>query len=392
MFTPRFSAAGKRLTGGDTDLWAVHADAQTRLAAGEDIIIMSVGDPDLPTIDPIIEHAVTNLYRGRTHYSPGRGELHLRQTIADIESQASGKPTDPDQVLIFPGATNAIYSALSCLLDAGDELIVCDPHYVGYDGIFAAIGCRVVHVPGDPDNGFNVVAERVIAACSPQTRVLLLNTPGNPAGNIVPAETLFQLAQYCLSQGIWLVCDEVYSMITFETPHISIRRAAKDLTNVIVVDGLSKSHAMTGWRLGWTVSEPSVADVLLEFTSATVFGCSQFIQDAAAFAMKNDSDYIRTITAEYRTRRDYVCDRLQSIPRLTAARPEAGMFLMIDVSNTGSDGLSFARQLLDETGVSVLPGAGFGAVCRDFVRLSLTHPVPVLEQALDRIEAYTTSS
>ena len=352
---------------------------------------MSVGDPDLPTIDPIIENAVTNLYRGRTHYSPGRGEPALRQTIADVETGASGRLTQPDEVLVFPGATNAVFSTLSCLLDPGDNMVVCDPCYVGYYGIFRTIGCSVTHVATDPANGFNVDPAAIEAVIREDTRVLLLNTPGNPGGNVIPEADLARLAAFCLERGVWLVCDEVYSMITFETPHVSVRRAAASLENVIVIDGLSKSHAMTGWRLGWAVAEQRVIDTLLEFTSATVFGCSQFIQDAAAFAMKNDGEYIAGITAEYQKRRDYACDRIDNIPGLICERPAAGMFLMIDVSAISDDGAVFARRLLDEAKVSVLPGAGFGDVCRGHVRLSLTHGVETLSHAMDRIEAFATS-
>jgi arginine:pyruvate transaminase len=387
-FEPRFSLASGRLEESGTDLWQVHTDALKRQAAGEDIIMMSVGDPDLATIERIIEHAVTSLYRGRTHYSPGMGELELRQTIADIETQASGKLTTPDEIIIFPGATNAIYSVLCCLLDARDELIVTEPGYVGYQGIFRAIGARIIRVPGKANAGFTLDVQAVKKAVTDKTRVLLLNTPGNPAGNMIPADQLRYLANFCLEKNIWLVCDEVYSMITFEQKHISARTAATSLENVIVIDGLSKSHAMTGWRLGWTVAPVGVVKKLLNFTSATVFGCSQFIQDAAAFAMQNDGEYIQSITAEYRARRDYACERIAQIRGLSCQKPEAGMFLMVDVSGVTKDGLEFSHRLLNEAGVSVLPGEGFGEITRNFVRMSLTHPVEELELAFDRIEKF----
>lgn len=391
-FEPKFSLATARLESLDTDLWAVHNDALHRLSTGEDIILMSVGDPDLPTIERIIEHAVTSLYRGRTHYSPGMGELNLRQTIADIETQASGKLTTPDEVIIFPGATNAVFSVLSCLLDDGDELIIPEPAYIGYQGIFEAIGCKIIKIPSIVDAGFALDIPAIERAVTDKTRVLLLNTPGNPAGNIIPEEQLKFLASYCLERSIWLVCDEVYSMITYEKKHISARTAAADLENVIVIDGLSKSHSMTGWRLGWVVATTEVIEKLLNFTSATVFGCSQFIQDAAAFAMKNDGEYIQSVTREYRDRRDYACRRIDEINGLTCRKPEAGMFLMINVSDVAEDGNQFARWLLDEQGVSVLPGEGFGKVTRDFVRLSLTHPVDTLETAFDKIKQLVTNS
>jgi arginine:pyruvate transaminase len=320
------------------------------------------------------------------------GELNLRQTIADIETQASGKVTTPDEVIIFPGATNAVFSVLSCLLDPPDELIVVEPAYVGYQSIFQAIGIKIVTVSARPDENFAVNSQEIEDAITPNTRALLLNTPGNPAGNMMPGNQLSHLAKFCLDNDVWLICDEVYSMITYEKKHISARMAAASLENVIIIDGLSKSHAMTGWRLGWTVAPVNVIEKLLGFTSATVFGCSQFIQDAAAFALQNDGEYILSITREYRNRRDYACDRVNRIKGLSCQKPEAGMFLMIDVSAIAESGLEFARDLLHNEGVSVLPGEGFGRTTRRFIRLSLTHPVDGLEKAFDRIERFVISA
>ncbi|HIE89345.1 MAG TPA: pyridoxal phosphate-dependent aminotransferase [Gammaproteobacteria bacterium] len=386
MFEPRFSRAAQRLEADDADLWQVHTEAMARHANGEDVIVMSVGDPDLPTIDPIIENAVTSLYRGRTHYSPGMGEPALRKKIAEIETEASGKPTTSDEVIIFPGATNAIYSVLRCLLDSDSELLITEPTYVGYQGIFKTIGCTIVSVPTIIEDGFAIDVDAIVAAVTPATRVVLLNTPGNPSGNVIAGDDLARLAEFTRARDIWLVCDEVYSMLTFEKPHVSARRAADNLDNVIIVDGLSKSHSMTGWRLGWVVAPENAIPTLLNFTSATVFGCSQFIQDAAAFALENDAEYIAAIRQEYRKRRDYAVGRISSINGLQCHLPDAGMFLMLDVSNIAQDGESFARQLLDEVNVSVLPGSGFGEQTLHHVRLSLTHDVEVLASAFDRIE------
>ena len=391
MFKPQFSQSAERLLGENEDLWQVHGDALARLEAGEDIIIMSVGDPDLPTIDPIIEHAVTSLYRGRTHYSPGMGELSLRTKIAEIETRASGKQTSPDEVIIFPGATNAVFSVLSCLLDADEELIVAEPTYVGYEGIFNTVGCQVTRVATDTAAGFKLDVDAIEASITQATRAILLNTPGNPSGHVIAEADLRYLAELSAANNIWLVCDEVYSMLAFEKPHVSARRAAEHLDNVIIIDGLSKSHAMTGWRLGWVVAPATAITALLNFTSATVFGCSQFIQDAAAFALENDAEYIAGIKLEYRQRRDYAMSRIAQMPSISCHRPEAGMFLMPDISRVSPNGETFAYDLLKATGVSVLPGIGFGAQTRGHVRLSLTHDISVLGDAFDRIERFLTA-
>ena len=387
----KFSRASERLAVDNSVHWGVHETACSLKDAGEDIILFSIGDPDLPTLDFIVEHAVASLKAGRTHYSPGAGETSLRQAIADIESGASGKVTDIDQIVVHPGGTNAIFTTLSCFLNEGDEMIIPSPMYVGYQGLLGAIGASVVSVPLDPADNFTLDVEAVKKAFTPATRVLFLNTPGNPGGNIISEDQLRELAAFCLARNVWIVCDEVYSMITFGDRHISLIRAAATLENVVVIDALSKSHAMTGWRMGWTVSSKETAKRILEFASGSIFGCCQFVQDAAAFALNNDEEYTRSIADEYRVRRDYALERISRIPGVSANTPQAGMFVMMNIERVAVDGLAFAIGLLDHGGVSVLPGRAFGEITNHFVRLSLTHPVRVMSKAFDRIERYITS-
>jgi arginine:pyruvate transaminase len=387
----KFSRASDRLAVDDATLWGVHDKACARQANGEDVILFSIGDPDLPTLDFIVDHAIDSLKAGRTHYSPGAGEIELRQAIADIETGASGKITDIDQIVVHPGGTNAIYTTLSCFLNEGDEIIIPAPMYVGYLGLLGAIGAKVINVPLNTEDNFRLDTQVLKKAFTANTRVLFLNTPGNPGGNMISEDQLRELAAFCLERQVWIVCDEVYSMITFAARHTSLLNAADTLDNVVVIDALSKSHAMTGWRMGWTVSSAATARRLLDFGSGSVFGCCQFVQDAAAFALNNDEEYTRAIADEYRVRRNYAVERIEAIPGLSANSPEAGMFIMMNVRQVEPDGLVFAAGLLEECGVSVLPGAAFGDITRHFVRLSLTHPVHVMSKAFDRIERYVAS-
>jgi len=390
-FSGRYSALAERLDADTSGVWSVHERACALQASGEAVYLLSVGDPDLPTLPSTVDHAIESLRNGRTHYAPGAGERRLREVIAEIEQRAAGRPCSPDDIIVFPGATNAIFSAMSCLLDVGDEVIVAEPMYIGYRGLFNALGATVVPVALGVNDGFRLSLEAVSAAITQRTRVVFINTPGNPAGNMIPADQLRALADLCWKRNIWLVSDEVYSMITFEERHVSLRTAAEQLENVIVIDGLSKSHAMTGWRLGWAVSHRDFARHLLQFFSATVFGCCQFVQDAAVFALQNDEEYMAEVRAKYKARRDFVCERIASIPRLDCTVPKAGMFVMVDVRGLGVDGLRFADALLEAQRVSVLPGAGFGQSTRDYVRLSLAQPLPYLDEAMNRIERFVKS-
>jgi arginine:pyruvate transaminase len=387
----KFSRAIERMDMDTSTVWGVHEKAIALKDKGEDIILFSIGDPDLPTLDITVDHAIESLKSGRTHYSPGAGEIPLRQAVADIETKSSGSATSIEQIVIHPGGTNAIFTTLSCFLNEGDEIIIPSPMYVGYQGLLAAVGATVVNVALDAANNFSLDVDAVKQAFSENTRVLFLNTPGNPGGNIIEEEQLRELAAFCLERRVWIVCDEVYSMITFGTKHVSLLKSAQSLKNVVIIDALSKSHSMTGWRMGWTVSCEDTAQRILDFASGTIFGCCQFVQDAAAFALQNDEEYMRAIADEYRVRRDYALERIGQIQNLQANRPDAGMFIMLDISKVAEDGLVFAEGLLAHSGVSVLPGVAFGESSRHFVRLSLTHPVHIMSKAFDRIERYTAS-
>ncbi|MFT7286065.1 MAG: arginine:pyruvate transaminase [Halieaceae bacterium] len=388
MFVPRYASITERLATPDNDVWAVHERALEMQRNGDDVILLSVGDPDFRTPEPIIDNAISHLRVGRTHYSPALGEIKLRRAVADGETQSSPHRCDVDEVAVFPGATAALYAVMSCLLDAGDEIVIPEPMYVGYTPIMAAVNASVRTVPLNAESGFQLDVAAVMAALTEQTRVLFLNTPGNPTGSIIPRSDIRELAAYCRERGIWMVCDEVYSQFAYDGKHMSARASAEHLDNIVMVDGLSKSHAMSGWRMGWVVAPAELINRLGSFAGATLFGCPQFIQDASAFALENDQDYVGQMRIDYRHRRDFVLRRLRKLEALQCTRPHAGMFIMCNVAATGMDGGEFAQRLLDEQAVSVIPGAAFGPSARDYVRLGLAQKEVVLKRACKRIKAF----
>ncbi len=372
----------------DDGVWRIHYEAIARQEAGEDVILMSVGDPDFATPEDIIEKLVTQIRLGRTHYSPAAGEYELRKAIADLETSGTGRDFSPDDFVILPGATAAVYAALACICNPGDEVVIPEPMYVGYRAMISALGINVRSVSLDLNNACALDPDAVLAAVTDKTKAVLINTPGNPFGNIVRKEVLGELAGALNERNIWMICDEVYSLFTFDEPHVSLLKAAETLDNVIVIDGLSKSHAMTGWRLGWVCAPPAMIRALTAYCGTAFFGCSQFIQDAAAYALQNNGPHVDRMCEAYRARRDLVVSRLDNMDRLGYVRPQAGMFVMMDVSSICNDGGAFAQDLLDSQNMSVIPGAGFGPSARPYVRLSLTHTLDVLDRAMDRIEAF----
>ena len=379
----RFSRVSERLAGPAAGIWDVHDEAVARHARGEDVIVLSVGDPDFSTPGYITDHTLERIQAGRTHYSPAAGEPVLRQAIADLETRIGGTFT-ADQFVVFPGATATLYAVFAALLDSGDAVVIPEPMYAAYQPIMDALGIQVRQVPLRGRH-FELDVDEVLGAVDARTRAVLVNTPGNPCGNVIPAATLARLARECRARDLWVICDEVYSLVTFDAPHVSMLRAADDLANVVVVDGLSKSHAMSGWRVGWAAAAPEAVIPLTRLAGAVFFGVCQFVQDGAAWALAHDAPDVAAMRDEYRRRRDYAMSRLDALPMLRYCRPQAGMFLMIDVSRCAADGATFAARLLAEGGVSTLPGAAFGPSTAGYVRLSLTRPVAVLAEAFDRI-------
>jgi len=383
-----FSKLTTRLDSAGDEAWAVHDDALEMQRRGEDVVVLSIGDPDFRTPEPIVDNAVSHLKVGRTHYSPALGELSLRRAVADYETRVSPHSCSIDEVSIYPGVTAGIYAVMSCLLNPGDGAVVVDPMYVGYEPIFNALQVSVQLVQAHSRDAFVVKPETIENAVTSETRVVFINTPANPTGTIMPREDLQRLAKFCQQKNIWLVSDEVYSMFTFEKPHISLRTAAAQLDNLVVIDGLSKSHAMSGWRMGWVVAPADLTVHLGNFAAMSTFGCPQFIQDASAFALNNDEYYVKEMCDVYCKRRDLVCDRLLKMPGIRFNKPDAGMFIMIDVSEFIEDDKQFARELLEQAKLSLLPGSAFGEGTRGHVRFSLVQPESVLIEGCERLDNF----
>jgi arginine:pyruvate transaminase len=201
-------------------------DALERVDKGEDVLLLSVGDPDFATPGYITTHVIEQINAGRTHYSPPLGEPRLREALARLETASTGRTVTVDQIAILPGATSALHSVFSCLLDPGDSVVTPTPMYIGYRDLSRALDIDIVPVALDlPD--FELDANKLKAAVTPQTRAILINTPGNPAGNIIPPDTLSDLASFCRQRDLWLICDEVYSLITFDQPHTSLLKCGE---------------------------------------------------------------------------------------------------------------------------------------------------------------------
>ena len=387
----KYASIVNRLDTAAAYAWAIHDKARKRQLNGEDIILLSIGDPDFETPQAITQAAINSLKAGRTHYGFFAGEPALRQAIADRHAEFTGQVVSVDQVVICPGAQNALYAAALCLVEPGDEVLVPEPRYVTYESVVDAAGATRIDVPLDVERGFHLDPAKLEAAVTDRTRMILLNTPHNPTGMVMTREELDGVAQVALRHDLWVVCDEVYADLTFDVPHISVCSLPQIADRSVSLGSLSKSHAMQGWRIGWVIAPPDLAQHLVNLVKPMHYGLSPFLQDAAVVALTEQHPETEAMHREYRERRDLVCSRINAMPGLACSWPEGSMFLLVDVRGTGLDGENFAWGLLDQVGVSLLPGTGFGASVTGHVRFSLTMPIAVLADACDRIERYARS-
>lgn len=384
----RFSSRTTRIAGEGVDAWLVHDRAMARREQGEDIIVLSLGDPDFDTPRVIRDAAKRALDGGRTHYSPISGETALRIAIARQTKRTSGFDVKPDQVTVFPGAQAALFALAQCLLDDGDEVIVPDPWYPTYEAVLRAAGGTMVTVPLRPENGFHLEVEAVERAITPRTRGMLLNFPQNPTGACLSSEAAQAVAALCASRDLWCISDEVYAALDPAGRHTSPLRFPNMLARGAQVSSLSKSHAMTGWRCGWTVTSVELAQHLERIARAMLFGVSQFIQDAAIAALTEPDAEAPANRAAYARRAHAVVEELAAARNIRASLPDAGMYVFADVRGTGLTGKEFAERLLDAEDVSVTPGEGFGESGAGHVRITLAVDEAQLREASRRIARF----
>jgi arginine:pyruvate transaminase len=374
---PELSATARRLAAvGQADAWAIADSALKRVAAGEKLLLLTLGDPEGPPHPAIVDATEASLARGRTHYAPLLGEPALRAAVAERAG------ADVAQVAIVPGAQHAAFAVLSLVVGAGARVILSDPHYATYPGVVAATGADAVMVPAGPDLRMDVAA--IAAAVTPDTRAIFLNSPANPTGAALDAADYAALSVLCERHDLWLVVDEVYGAFRFRGDHVGAWRHGP-AGRTVVVDSLSKSHAMTGYRLGWVLGPERLVAALGDWSAAALFGVSQFVQDAALAALTLPEEALAPYRSGFADRAAMVVARLHAVPGLAARMPAGGMFVMADVRGLMSDDVAFAEALLAETGVAVLPGSGFGRGGAGHVRLSLCPSAPVLGDALERI-------
>lgn len=371
--------------------YAVLARAQGLEARGRDVVHLEIGQPDFETYPHVALAGIRAISDGKTRYNPPSGIPALRQALAGQAGRQRGMTFDPEQVVVAPGTKPLILLPMLALLEPGDEVLYPDPGFPTYQAAIGLAGGQAVPVPLVEARGYDLDTETLEAAITGRTRLILLNSPGNPTGGVHPAATLARVAELARRHDLWVLSDEIYARLVYEGQAPSIAALPGMAERTIIADGFSKTYAMTGWRLGFGLMPRALAarmDLLLTHS----VGCTAtFTQFAGLEAILGPQDMVEAVVAEFRQRRDLIVEGLNAIPGIHCPVPCGAFYVFPNVQSFGRTCAELADYLLEEAGVAVLPGTAFGANGEGYLRLSYANSMENITRALERMASALTA-
>ncbi len=387
-----FTSLAQRVGGKGADAWEIHYAAIERQRQGEKIIVLSIGQEMLEsTPDSIISSAFDSLNSGRHHYSEIGGEFELRKAVARWFAEETGLDVTEDHCAILAGAQNALFATSLCTLQHGDEAIIIEPYYATYPATFSVGGAEVVSVPTRAEHDFMPQMQDVEQSVSDKTRAIVINSPQNPTGVVYDNDFLHAILDICRERDIWLISDEVYSCFVPPGTYQSPAALPGAFNHCITVSSISKSHRMTGWRLGWVIAPEPVIEQLFNLSTCMSYGLPMFIQDAAITAIEQTASISEQVRSEIDSKREKVVSSLGEIRGIAVRGSRFGMFVTFDVTGLGLTEIDFAWRLLNEHQVAVLPCSAFGASGEGIVRINIGESESNLLAACDRIRSLVDS-
>lgn len=376
--------ASKRIStllSGGSDGWEVFNKARGMIAAGTSVTELTIGEHDIRTAAPILQDMHRAAMGGRTGYASIPGIPALRQAIADRVSARTGVPTRPENVMITPGGQSALFAAHTAVIDPDDTALYIDPFYATYPGTLRGASAVPVAIKADASDAFQPRAAD-IAAVADGAKSLLINSPNNPTGVVYTRETLEGIAEVCRAHDLWLISDEVYDTQVWEGAHLSPRALDGMAERTLVVGSMSKSHAMTGSRIGWVIGPEEIIGHLINLATHTTYGVPGFIQEAAVFALAQGDTLEAEIAEPFRRRRKIALDVLATQNVVRAVPNGGAMYMMLDISATGMSGEAFAYALLEQHHIATMPGESFGAAAAGHLRVAMTIEDSAFEAAM----------
>jgi aspartate/methionine/tyrosine aminotransferase len=384
MNTRRIASRISHLTG--EGALAVYTRAKELERQGRSIIHLELGEPDFHPAPPVVDALRNAVAAGRDRYCATRGIPALRAEIAAYLNRTRKLDISPEEVLIAPGCKMVLALAMLALIEPGDEVLYPDPGFPIYPSFTRGLGAKAVPFGLVEKNNFQPDVEEIRAQINPKTRVLIFNSPSNPTGTVFDANALRQIAELAVKHDLWIVSDEIYARIVFQGKYNSIRSLPGMAERTVIIDGFSKSFAMTGWRLGYAIAPKAVVDAMDLLVLNTFTCAAEFTQVAAIEALRDATNSVDAIVSEYRKRRDLFVAGLNRIPGFRCHAPDGAFYAWVNIQETGLSAEELQTLLLEEAGVAAIAGTAFGAEGRGYLRFSLVSARSPLEDALERMQ------
>jgi aspartate/methionine/tyrosine aminotransferase len=369
--------------------YAVLARAQALEAQGRKVLHLEIGQPDFPTPGNVAEAGMEAIHSGKTRYNPPAGIPDLRRAIAEYTSRRLGLDLDPGRVVVGPGAKPGLFFPALALVQPGDEVLYPDPGFPSYASVIGVAGGTPVPIPLREENQFSFDLEAFDSRINDRTKLIILNSPGNPTGGVIPFEDLEHIAEQARRHDAWVLSDEIYTRLVYDGGTArSIAEVDGMLDRTIIVDGFSKTYSMTGWRLGYMIAPPALAE-RLELLLTHAVGCTAtFTQYAGVEALAGPQDFVVEMAVEYQRRRNRMLELVHAIPGVRAEKPQGAFYLFPNVKAFGLSSKEIAARLLDEAGVAVLAGSDFGPGGEGYLRLVYATSMAVIEESLEKMAAW----
>jgi aspartate aminotransferase len=367
---------------------AIDSKAKAMRAEGIDVCGFGAGEPDFDTPEHIKEAAIKALQEGFTKYTPSAGLPELRTAISEKFSKDNSIGYKPNQVIVSNGAKQSCFNAILACCEPGDEVIIPAPYWLSYPDMVKLVGAEPVIVQTKASNAYKMTAEEFENAMTPRTKMVIINSPGNPTGSVYTREELEALVEVALTEDIFILSDEIYEKLIYDdASHVSVASLSKDAYDLtITVNGFSKAYAMTGWRLGYLGAPDHIAKVIDSLQSHSTSGPNSFAQKGAIAALKGSQQCVADMRDEFNVRREYMYERLAAIPNVSTVKPLGAFYMLADISKFGLSSTNFADRLLSKAEVAVVPGVAFGD--DKTVRLSYATDLETIKTGLDRIEQF----
>ncbi len=366
----------------------IDSKAKAMKSEGLDVCGFGAGEPDFDTPEHIKQAAIQALQAGFTKYTPSAGIPELRQAISDKLQADNGLTYRANQIVVSNGAKHACYNAILATCQPGDEVVIPSPYWVSYPDMVRLAGADPVIVQTRESNNWKMRAEDFENAMTPRTKMLILNTPGNPTGAVYTRDELAAIVEVAAEEDIYILSDEIYEKLIYDdAKHVSvgsISKEAYDLT--ITINGFSKAYAMTGWRLGYSAAPEAIAKAIDSIQSHSTSNANSFAQRGALAALKGDQQPMSDMRDEFDMRRNYMFDRLSKIPNISAVKPQGAFYILVNISNLGLTSQNFSDRLLSKANVAVVPGAAFGD--DRVIRLSYATSIDIIKKGLDRFQDF----